>query len=154
MSAASPRLFERKTLRVKRVSRTRSETQVSAATVARPSLTLQNWKTKGKQRAYRASWESKCVRLKVDVLAGVPPTTSSVLCHTLPQSNLFQAVDHSASVSMKNAASCEKFCELQTHRTLTLRTRIAALDYSFLATSVRGSYSNHSTLHCGPLWVH
>lgn len=72
---------------------------------------------------------------------GLPVATHFYLCYTFD--SLFQTVDHSARVSMKNAASCEKYCELQTHRTLIFRTDIPALDFMFSASSVRGSYMYH-----------
>lgn len=77
------------------------------------------------------------------VIVDVPPTTFNFeLGYTYEI--MFQSVDHSARVSMKNAASCEKYCELQTHRTLIFRTDIPALDFTFSASSVRGSYTYHS----------
>ena len=78
---------------------------------------------------------------------------------------MFQTVDHSARVSMKNAASCDNFCELQTHRTLIFRTDIPALGFTSSASFVRGSFTYHGTdtlsgrgvcsyCHCHmPIWL-
>ena len=68
-----------------------------------------------------------------------------LICNCYNIELVFQTVDHSARVSMKNAASCDKFCELQTHRTLIFRTDIPALDFTFSATSVRGSSTYHGS---------
>jgi hypothetical protein len=83
------------------------------------------------------------MELKEFVIIDEPPTATSLLTGVIRFDLLFQTVDHSARVSMKNAASCEKYCELQTHRTLIFRTDIPALDLMFSASSVRGSYTYH-----------